>query len=255
MRFLRPLVLFAFISASAGCVSSSRLEDAKGEIVDLKWKLEAAERATTKAESERKLAFRELELVRKNEGVMREQLALESEALKQTRREMDEDVRSRLEELQSKAPGKHELSQYGGVIFETGILFASGRHELTKQGEEALGPIAESLAGPKYEGFVVEIAGHTDSDPLVHTAKRYDDNHDLAAKRANSVRRFLCARGVPEARLFLSAFGETRPLKGDDDGSGKAANRRVEILLHKQGPSELPASMKPEMRAPEKSGS
>lgn len=244
MRFVRPLVLLAFLAASGGCVSSSRFDDMKEENRELKWKLEACERSAMKAEADKQLAQRELKLARDDIRIEREKLALSDNELHRTKAEMDQELKARLEELQAKAPGKHEISPWGGVVLETGILFASGRHELTKEGENALLPIVEALSGPKYDEYVVEIAGHTDSDPVVQ-AKKYDDNFDLGAKRANAVRRFLGAHGIADAKLFLSSWAATRPL----DPKNKAANRRVEIQLHHLG-AELPAAAKPDTTTP-----
>ncbi|MEZ0228945.1 MAG: flagellar motor protein MotB, partial [Planctomycetota bacterium] len=99
-----------------------------------------------------------------------------------------------------------------------------------------------SLTSSKYDEFTIELSGHTDSDPLRATAKVYMDNHDLAAKRANSVRRFLTAKGVPAGRIYLSAWGETRSLATETTKEGKAQNRRVEIRLHHETKSvEIPA--------------
>jgi chemotaxis protein MotB len=246
MRFVRPLVLLAFLAASGGCVSSSRFDDMKEENRELKWKLDAAERVCQKAENDKVLAQRELRLAREDFKIEQEKLALSDNALNRTKAQMDEELKARLEELQSKAPGKHELSPWGGVVLETGILFASGQHQLTKEGEAALAPLVEALSGPKYQDYVVEIAGHTDSDPVVH-AKKYDDNFDLGAKRANSVRRFLGAHGVADTKTFLSSWGDTHPL----DGKDKAANRRVEIQLHHiGGTTELPAAARPDTTTP-----
>src|SRR5262249_43884713 len=129
MRFVRPLVLLAFLAASGGCVSSSRFEILKEENRELKWKIEALEAHTMKAENDKVLAQRDLKLARDDIRIEREKLALSDNALQRTKAEMDEELKSRLEELQSKAPGKHELSPWGGVVLETGILFASGQHQ------------------------------------------------------------------------------------------------------------------------------
>src|SRR5262249_35933344 len=119
MRFVRPLVLLAFLAASGGCVSSSRFDMVKEENRELKWKLEAAERVSMKAEADKQLAQRDLKLARDDFRIEQEKLALSDNALQRTKAQMDEELKARLEELQSKAPGKHELSPWGGVVLET----------------------------------------------------------------------------------------------------------------------------------------
>ena len=235
-----------------GCVSQARYDDLAHREKELSWRADAAEKLNQKLEAEKKVAQRETDCARDEARALREKLSLSGDALKearreaaqQARREVDEELKARIAELQAKAPSKQELSPWGGVVLESGILFAPGRHELTKEGEAALGPLVESLTGPKYEGYTVELSGHTDADPLKATAKVYGDNHVLAANRANSVRRFLVAKGVPTGRIWLSAWGETRPLASDAIADGKAKNRRVEIRLHHtQG--EVAGSAKP----------
>lgn len=217
---------------ASGCVSQKAFDDVKAHEAELAWRCDVAEKSVLKLESDKKLAQREADVSREDARCAREKLALANDALRDAKKEVDEELKARLAELQSKAPTKQELSPWGGVVLESGILFAPGRHELTKSGETALGPLVESLVGPQYDGFQVELSGHTDADPLKATAKVYVDNHDLAAKRANAVRRFLITRGVPTSRIYLSAWGETRPLAPETSGEGKASNRRVEIRLH-----------------------
>jgi flagellar motor protein MotB len=236
---------FALLLAS-GCVSESKYEDMNAKAKDLAWRLEAAEKASKTEDAEKRTLLKKIEVLEEEGRVAREKLALANDALKDAKKDVDEELKARLAELQAKSPGKLELSPWGGVVLESGILFASGRHELTKDGEAALGPLVESLTSSKYDGYTVELSGHTDGDPLRATAKVYMDNHDLAAKRANSVRRFLIAKGVPANRIYLSAWGETRPLASEETKAGKAQNRRVEIRLHHEAsPAEMPAVAKP----------
>jgi hypothetical protein len=77
------------------------------------------------------------------------------DALVKARAEIDQELKARLEELQAKAPGKHEISPYGGIVLETGILFASGHHELTKEGQEALVPLVGVGAGMTWASAVL----------------------------------------------------------------------------------------------------
>jgi flagellar motor protein MotB len=237
--------VFALFLAS-GCVSQSKYEDLKAKETDEAWRLEAANKVTHTAEAEKKTLLKRIELLEEEGKVAREKLVLANQALQDSKKDVDEELKARLAELQAKSPGKLELSPWGGVVLESGILFAPGRHELTKDGEAALGPLVESLVSTKYNDYTIELSGHTDADPLKATAKVYVDNHDLAAKRANSVRRFLVAKGVPATRIYLSAWGETRPLASESSKDGKAQNRRVEIRLHhEQGQTELQGAARP----------
>ena len=69
------------------------------------------------------------------------------------------------------------------------------------------------------------IDGHTDADPIARTKDQWEDNWDLAATRANAVRKYLTSKGVDTRQVDLRAFGPNKP-KGN-----KAASRRVEIVV------------------------
>jgi chemotaxis protein MotB len=237
---LLPLLL------GTGCVSQTNFDELKRHDQELAWKLEISDKAQAKLDSEKKMIARELELSREDGKVLREKLAFANDQVKDTKSQCDEELKARLAELQAKAPSKQEITPWGGVVLESGILFAKGKSELSPEGEKALSGIVEALTSPKYEGWLVELAGHTDSDPVKQTATSFRDNHDLSAKRSNSVRRYLIAHGVPSTRLYLSGWGESRPLQSESTAEGKAANRRVEIRLHRDTESSLPAAAKPD---------
>ena len=67
--------------------------------------------------------------------------------------------------------------------------------------------------------------GHTDSDPITRTKDQWEDNWDLAAARANAVRRDLTAHGVNPKNVDLRSFGPNHPK------AKKEASRRVEIVV------------------------
>ncbi len=239
MRPISFLVLALLLGS--GCVSQSKYDESMAREKELAWQLEAAKKAGKTESAEEKTLLKKIEVLEDENKANREKLAIATQSLQDAKKDVDEELRARLAELQEKSPGKLELSPWGGVVLESGILFASGRHVLTKDGETALGPLVESLLSSKYDEFTIELSGHTDADPLKATATVYTDNHDLAAKRANSVRRFLIEKGVPATRIYLSAWGETRPL-----GKEKAQNRRVEIRLHHTiSATELAGGAKP----------
>jgi outer membrane protein OmpA-like peptidoglycan-associated protein len=71
----------------------------------------------------------------------------------------------------------------------------------------------------------VRIEGHTDS--------RGSEAHnlDLSARRAEAVRAYLVARGVPAAALEAVGFGESKPIAPNDTDVGRAQNRRVNFEI------------------------
>ena len=76
------------------------------------------------------------------------------------------------------------------------------------------------LANPRLR---VEIGGHTDNSGTPA------DNQHLSTLRAEAVRNYLVAKGVPFQQMVARGYGSTVPRTPDTTPQGKAANRRVEI--------------------------
>lgn len=112
---------------------------------------------------------------------------------------------------------------------ETSVSFGDNGDQLT---EEALATIEEVLSSPQMEaGGPIVIGGHTDS------SGSDDANLRVSKRRAQAVRDYLAGKGVAEERITVIAFGEQNPVEpnADPDGTpneeGRAANRRVEIVI------------------------
>jgi len=118
------------------------------------------------------------------------------------------------------------------VTVGSDILFAAGRATLTKAGQARLDQIAADMQR-NYAGLPVRILGHTDSDPIRKSKKLWTDNLDLSANRAMAVTRYLIRKGISAKTVEAVAMGEHHPVAGNT-GSGKAKNRRVEIVVVKQ---------------------
>ncbi len=77
----------------------------------------------------------------------------------------------------------------------------------------------------KYNQTSVRVIGHTDS----RGTEAY--NQKLSERRAESVSSYLALKGVDYNRITVEGRGETEPRASNDTEAGRAANRRVEILL------------------------
>ncbi|HIA36170.1 MAG TPA: OmpA family protein, partial [Flavobacteriales bacterium] len=75
----------------------------------------------------------------------------------------------------------------------------------------------------------VEITGHTDN----RGSKTY--NLQLSKKRSQSIADYLISRGINQTRLIVTGYGETMPVKanqnpdGSDNPEGRRLNRRTEV--------------------------
>ena len=108
-----------------------------------------------------------------------------------------------------------------------GVLFASGKAELSSEGETALTEVATVLKDFPDRQFLV--AGHTDNVPLGHS--RYKNNWELSSARAVTVTQFLIEHGVAPTALAAAGYGEFDPVGDNKTEGGKQENRRIEIVL------------------------
>ena len=117
-------------------------------------------------------------------------------------------------------------SARGLIVSMTGLLFETGKSTLVPNVRENLARVAGILLG--HPGLEIEVEGHTDSvgsDAM---------NQSLSENRAEAVRQYLLAQGVPKDAIVSRGFGETKPLATNDTAEGKAQNRRVEIVVSGQ---------------------
>jgi chemotaxis protein MotB len=130
--------------------------------------------------------------------------------------------------------GDIRLSQSGGRIkvdLVDKILFDVGDSSITPRGEEVLSRVGAILASVQEKK--IQVSGHTDDSPISDKLKeKYPTNWNLAAARAINVVRFLEEKArVPGRALVVAAYGPWEPISSNRDQSGRARNRRIEIVL------------------------
>jgi chemotaxis protein MotB len=104
------------------------------------------------------------------------------------------------------------------------VLFDSGKATLKDSARATLNKVAAAIK-KDYAGKQVIVVGHTDTDPINRTKDKWEDNLDLSAGRARTVRQYLIDQGVPTRSIGARAYGETSP-RGN-----KNASRRVEVVV------------------------
>lgn len=115
------------------------------------------------------------------------------------------------------------------VTLPNEILFDSGKATLKKATSAELDHI-QSVLKSKYAGREIDVVGHTDTDPIKKSP--WKDNWELSAQRALTVTRYLSERGIASDKIRAIGCGENRPIASNATASGKAKNRRVEIVVH-----------------------
>jgi len=103
------------------------------------------------------------------------------------------------------------------------IYFATNKATILPKSFDLLDEVADALV--KAPQLSIRIEGHTDS----HGGARY--NKRLSTERAQSVKDYLMAKGVEDARMIALGFGEEAPIDTNDNAEGRARNRRVEFHI------------------------
>jgi outer membrane protein OmpA-like peptidoglycan-associated protein len=103
------------------------------------------------------------------------------------------------------------------------VSFDTGRADIKPN----LRPILDRFASTLNENPAasVTIVGHTDSTGSDAV------NEPLSLERAARTRDYLSSRGVAPNRVVIEGRGSHEPITSNDDASGRARNRRVEIYV------------------------
>ena len=116
-------------------------------------------------------------------------------------------------------------------------LFKSGDAQLSRSGRKTVDDIANSLLSivERYN-LTCDIEGHTDDIPI--RSYKFPSNWELSASRAANVLRQMIDSGIPKEQSRAIGFSDIRPIIEPRDSTGslvkgaRAANRRVEIVIH-----------------------
>src|SRR5690606_7416918 len=106
------------------------------------------------------------------------------------------------------------------------ILFESAQADLTEDGLEVLARLADVVQRNSHR---LTVEGHTDNRPIF--TNRFPSNWELSTTRATSVLRQLQRHGVAPERLRAIGYADTRPIESNETPEGRAANRRVELIM------------------------
>ncbi|MDB5510575.1 MAG: type / secretion system protein DotU family [Enterovirga sp.] len=83
------------------------------------------------------------------------------------------------------------------------------------------------------EAGTIKLVGHTDSQPIKNV--RFPSNFHLSQARANAVADLMKSKLAQPARLEVEGKGADVPIAPNDSPDGRAKNRRVEILVPRNG--------------------
>lgn len=115
------------------------------------------------------------------------------------------------------------------VSMENKLLFESGSWAVNSEGRKAVKQLGTVLA--QNQDIAVLIEGHTDNVPYGGSGQ-LKDNWDLSTKRATAIVQILRENSnIDPQSLTAAGRGEYAPVASNDSESGKAKNRRIEVIL------------------------
>jgi flagellar motor protein MotB len=143
-----------------------------------------------------------------------------------------DDVESLLSELRSRTNA--EIVREGDmVVVRLTNGFKPGSDLLKKDVQLITTLNATANALHEHDGASVAVVGHSDSDPIKVSRKKWRDNDQLSLARARRVATVLTSNGIDPDRISIDGRGAREPLVSPErSAADKARNRRVEIMIH-----------------------
>jgi outer membrane protein OmpA-like peptidoglycan-associated protein len=111
----------------------------------------------------------------------------------------------------------------GLIVNMSDVLFDTGKYSLKQNTQVSLAKVAGILQA--YPGLKLQVEGYTDSVG----GEAY--NQKLSENRADAVRDFLLAQGVPHDNITSTGYGESNPVADNNTASGRSQNRRVQLVV------------------------
>lgn len=124
-----------------------------------------------------------------------------------------------------------KVEERGLVLsFKDSLFFDSGKADVKNDQAKLLVGIGKILNQPIINSSYIRVEGHTDNIPINTYA--YKSNWDLSVIRAANVAQLMITQsGIKPERISATGYGEYRPKAGNNSENGRAANRRVDILI------------------------
>jgi len=118
------------------------------------------------------------------------------------------------------------------VSMENKLLFSSGSWNVEPEGQRAISSLGDVLADNPDISILIE--GHTDNVPYSGRGS-LKGNWDLSTKRATSIVNLLLENPeILPQNLTAAGRGEYLPIAPNSTREGRAANRRIEVVLSPQ---------------------
>jgi outer membrane protein OmpA-like peptidoglycan-associated protein len=114
-------------------------------------------------------------------------------------------------------------SARGLIVNMSDVLFDTGKYTLKPGTQISLAKVSGILQA--YPGLKLQVEGYTD----IVGSDEY--NQKLSENRADAVRDFLVTQGVQPDNITATGYGKTKPVADNSTASGRAQNRRVNLVV------------------------
>ncbi|MBV8114804.1 MAG: OmpA family protein [Silvibacterium sp.] len=133
-----------------------------------------------------------------------------------------EQMRERLKEQLNQVLATRETAR-GLIVNMSDVLFAFNQYNLKPEAREKLAKVSGILLS--YPNLQLQVEGYTDN------IGSDDYNQKLSDQRADAVRDYLVAQGVPQASVSAAGYGKADPVADNSSAAGRAENRRVQLVV------------------------
>jgi outer membrane protein OmpA-like peptidoglycan-associated protein len=171
--------------------------------------LQAQQEAAQRAEAEAKAAQAQL-------------AAQQAQQAQKSAVDQSEQMREQLKSQLNQVLATRETAR-GLIVNMSDVLFDTGKYTLKSDAQVKLAKVSGILQA--YPGLAVQVEGYTDN------VGGQDYNQKLSEQRAKAVGDFLTVQGVPQSNVSASGFGMADPVADNSTASGRAQNRRVQLVV------------------------
>jgi OOP family OmpA-OmpF porin len=122
--------------------------------------------------------------------------------------------------------------RYEKNTLSAAALFDLNKATLKESGKAALHDLDEAIKARDAKVVDINIVGHTDSSGTA------EYNMALSLRRAETVRDYIVSEGIDPSIIHVSGLGESEPVASNATAEGRAQNRRVDINVGIQEPTD-----------------
>ena len=214
----------AMLTGTVGCVSTDKFTK---EIDGLKAQVADLEKTNQEKTTELSKYQSQLANTSKEKTQLRSSLDEMNKRDEAQRREFA-DLQQRLKKLSDAGTLSVKMVD-GKLVVNLGsdILFPSGSAKLSREGLKTIAEVAQQLKTIPDKKFQVE--GHTDNVPI--STAIFPSNWELASARSVMVVKEMIKQGFGSQNISAATYAEFAPIQSNDTKEGKAANRRIAIVI------------------------